>query len=89
MFNQKGNLLLIYTFHCYFRLCFSVVAALDISMNDGDKLCPVCSYMSEEVNRITNLFTFFTREFQIIGEYALSNTTLRELGLTGGTAVIR
>ncbi|CAF0736129.1 unnamed protein product [Didymodactylos carnosus] len=34
---------------------------------------PVCSYMNEE----------------IVGEYALSNTTLRELGLTGGTAVIR
>jgi hypothetical protein len=51
----------------------SMIAALDISMNNGDKLYPVCSYMSEEV----------------IGDYALSNTTLRELGLTSGTAVIR
>jgi len=51
----------------------SMIAGLDISMNNGDKLYPVCSYMSEEV----------------IGDYALSNTTLRELGLTSGTAVIR
>jgi hypothetical protein len=50
-----------------------MVAAFDISMNNGDKLYPVCSYMSEE----------------IIGNYALSNTTLRELGLTSGAAVIR
>ncbi|CAF2947254.1 unnamed protein product [Rotaria sp. Silwood2] len=51
----------------------SMVAALDISMSDDRNSCPVCSYMTEE----------------IIGEYALSNTTLRELGLTSGTAVIR
>jgi tether containing UBX domain for GLUT4 len=50
-----------------------LVAALDVSMNNGNKLYPVCSYMSEE----------------IIGDYALSNTTIRELGLTSGTAVIR
>ncbi|CAF3432372.1 unnamed protein product [Rotaria socialis] len=51
----------------------SMVAALDISMSNDDKFHPVCSYMSEE----------------IIGTYALSNTTLREFGLTSGTAVIR
>ncbi|CAF2173236.1 unnamed protein product [Rotaria magnacalcarata] len=51
----------------------SMVAALDISMNNDDKFHPVCSYMSEE----------------IIGTYALSNTTLREFGLTSGAAVIR
>jgi tether containing UBX domain for GLUT4 len=50
-----------------------MINALDSSINNGDKLYPVCSYMSEEV----------------IGEYALTNTTLRELGLTSGTAVIR
>jgi hypothetical protein len=50
-----------------------MIAGLDISMNNGNKLYPVCSYMSEEV----------------IGNYALSNITLRELGLTSGTAVIR
>ncbi|CAF3779493.1 unnamed protein product [Rotaria sp. Silwood1] len=51
----------------------SMIAALDISMSDDRNSCPVCSYMTEE----------------IIGEYALSNTTLRELGLSSGTAVIR
>ncbi|CAF1216947.1 unnamed protein product [Rotaria sordida] len=51
----------------------SMIAALDKSMNVDDKLYPVCSYMSEE----------------IIGNYALSNTTLRELGLTSGAAVVR
>ncbi|CAF0878902.1 unnamed protein product [Adineta ricciae] len=51
----------------------SMVAAIDISMSDIYNSCPVCTYMSEEV----------------IGEYALTNTTLRDLGLTGGTAVIR
>ena len=50
-----------------------MVAALDTSMNDNNKLCAVCSYMSE----------------QVIGDYALSKTTLHELGLTGGAAVIR
>lgn len=50
-----------------------MVAALDISMGGSNELCPTCSYMSEEV----------------IGDYALSNTTLRDLGLTRGTAVIR
>lgn len=50
-----------------------MIAALDISMGDSRDLCPTCSYTSEE----------------IIGEYALSNTTLQELGLTHGTAVIR
>jgi hypothetical protein len=42
-------------------------------MNNDEKLYPVCSYMSEEV----------------IGDHALANTTLRELGPTSGTAVIR
>jgi tether containing UBX domain for GLUT4 len=51
----------------------SMVAALDVSIDTTNDLHPVCSYMSEEV----------------IGEYALANTTLRELGLTSGTAVIR
>ncbi|CAF3737764.1 unnamed protein product [Rotaria sp. Silwood1] len=51
----------------------SMIAALDTSINVSDKLYPVCSYMSEEV----------------IGIHALSNTTLRELGLTSGAAVIR
>ncbi|UJR31924.1 hypothetical protein I4U23_019398 [Adineta vaga] len=51
----------------------SMVAAIDISMSDQHNSCPVCTYMSEEV----------------IGEYALSSTTLRDLGLTGGKAVIR
>ena len=50
-----------------------MIAALDISVNNADQLSPVCAYMSEEV----------------IGDYALANTTLRELGLTSGTAVIR
>ena len=43
------------------------------ALDNGEKSQPVCAYMSEEV----------------IGEYALANTTLRELGLTSGTAVIR
>ncbi|CAF3073264.1 unnamed protein product, partial [Rotaria sp. Silwood2] len=51
----------------------SMIAALDTSMNVDNKLFPVCSYMSEEV----------------IGNYALSNTALRELGLTCGAAVVR
>lgn len=42
-------------------------------MDNGETSQPICAYMSEE----------------IIGEYALANTTLRELGLTSGTAVIR
>lgn len=44
-----------------------------IAMDNGETSQPICAYMSEE----------------IIGEYALANTTLRELGLTSGTAVIR
>ncbi|CAF3485524.1 unnamed protein product [Adineta steineri] len=51
----------------------SMVAAIDISMSDTFNSCPICTYMSEE----------------IIGEYALSNTSLRDLGLTSGSAVIR
>ncbi|CAF3929554.1 unnamed protein product [Rotaria magnacalcarata] len=51
----------------------SMVAAMDISMSGNRNSCPVCSYVTEE----------------IIGEYALSNTTLRDMGLTNGTAVIR
>ncbi|CAF3713788.1 unnamed protein product [Rotaria socialis] len=51
----------------------SMVAAMDISMSGNRNSCPVCSYVTEE----------------IIGEYALSNTTLRDIGLTNGTAVIR
>lgn len=43
------------------------------AVDNGEKSHPICAYMSEEV----------------IGEYALANTTLRELGLTSGTAVIR
>ena len=50
-----------------------MVAAFDNSVNNEDKLYPVCSYMSEDV----------------IGDYALSNTTLRQLGLTGGAVAIR
>jgi hypothetical protein len=50
-----------------------MVAAFDVAMKNDDKLCPVCSYMSEEV----------------IGDYALSNTALRQLGLTGGAVAIR
>ncbi|CAF1532986.1 unnamed protein product, partial [Adineta steineri] len=50
----------------------SMVAAIDISMSDTFNSCPICTYMSEE----------------IIGEYALSNTSLRDLGLTSGSAVI-
>lgn len=50
-----------------------MVAAVDSSINNDGNLHSVCSYMSEEV----------------IGKYALSNTTIRELGLTSGTAVIR
>jgi hypothetical protein len=62
-----------YFFKIYSLLLLSLVAAFDNSMNNGDKLYPVCSYMSEEV----------------IGDYALSNTTLRQLGLTSGAAAIR
>ncbi|CAF1280871.1 unnamed protein product [Adineta ricciae] len=51
----------------------SLVAVFDNSINNDGQLHPVCSYMSEE----------------IIGDYALSNTTIRELGLTSGAAVIR
>ncbi|UJR14786.1 hypothetical protein I4U23_001774 [Adineta vaga] len=51
----------------------SSLAVFDNSMHNGEQLYPVCSYMSEE----------------IIGDYALSNTTIRELGLTSGAAVIR
>lgn len=50
-----------------------MITGLDNSVKTEDKVYPVCSYMSEE----------------IIGDYALSNTTIRELGLTSGTAVIR
>lgn len=50
-----------------------MVAAFDTSMKSDDKLYPVCSYMSEEV----------------VGNHALANTTIRELGLTSGAAVIR
>ena len=52
---------------------FSAITALDHAMNNGEKSQPICAYMSEEV----------------IGEYALTSTTLRELGLMSGTAVIR
>lgn len=52
---------------------FSAITALDNAMNNGEKSQPICAYMSEEV----------------IGEYALTSTTLRELGLMSGTAVIR
>jgi hypothetical protein len=51
----------------------SSISTFDTSMNNDEKLYPVCSYMSEEV----------------IGDHALANTTLRELGPTSGTAVIR
>jgi tether containing UBX domain for GLUT4 len=71
--SERFIIFFIYLFIIIRILIFSMIAALDVSINSGDKLYPVCSYMSEEV----------------IGEYALTNTTLRELGLTSGTAVIR
>ena len=52
---------------------FSALITLDNAVNNGENLQSICAYMSEE----------------IIGEYALANTTIRELGLTSGTAVIR
>ncbi|CAF1240748.1 unnamed protein product [Adineta steineri] len=51
----------------------NIVSTFDKSINTENKVYPVCSYMSEEIT----------------GDYALSNTTLRELGLTSGAAVIR
>jgi len=52
---------------------FSAILAFENSIKQEDNLHPCCSYMSEEIS----------------GKHALSNTTIRELGLTSGAAVIR
>ena len=54
-----------YIIHPYSRLYVSVLSALDISMKDGDNLCPVCSSMSEEVDWIIDLSNFLIMWFCI------------------------
>ena len=59
------------------KICFSEKKAKDkltfVDLSQTPSLQPVCIYMREEVT----------------GEYALKETKLRNLGLTGGRAVIR
>ena len=51
----------------------SLLSAFEASISELNKLQPICSYLNDEV----------------IGEYQLKNTQLKELGLTGGRAIVR
>lgn len=51
----------------------SLLLALEASISDLNSYHAICSYLNEE----------------IMGEFQLKNTTLKDLGLTGGRAIVR